>query len=100
MGICPSCGKPFDSEEAEMVLFQCKGCEEFTEEDDGPLYECNSCGNVYTRGATDNENHICPECHRFGAKSAEMGCPNCQADELVEVTVIRCPHCEHTEAIA
>ena len=94
MKTCPACGKTYELEDAEVETFECQECEEFSDEDDGPLYECSSCGHVYTRGATDNDNHICPQCHRFGSRQADMGCPKCQAGELLLVTLIRCPHCE------
>lgn len=99
MATCQSCGKYYDHREARTEMFQCIDCEAYSEDDDGPLYECGSCGNVYTRESTEGGNHICPQCHRFGMKLAEAGCPSCQQGELIIATVTRCPHCEAVEDI-
>lgn len=73
--------------------YKCLECDEYTEGDDGPLYECSS-GTVFTRGSSANENHQCPECNKFGAKQAEHGCPACQHGELESMSLWFCGNCD------
>lgn len=66
--ICEDCGALVPVEDAEGV---------------GPLYECGDCGTRYTRGTSaDGESHRCPDCNKFGAKVADVGCPDCEEGEL------------------
>lgn len=89
---CNNCSKSL-SDETPLDLFECIHCGEFALDDDGPLYECGTCGNVYTRGSTSGDNHICDKCHKFGMKMAEHGCSNCKTGELQVVTGYECPNC-------
>jgi hypothetical protein len=71
-------------------LFFCGGCDKTYEEDAvtdaGPLYECGGCGTIFTRSTSANDNHQCPECNKFGAKMADVSCPEGCEDELEERT--------------
>lgn len=91
---CKYCKKEIDTSES-FDGFVCEECGEVSEDDDGPLYECSSCGAVFTRGSSANDNHQCPDCNKFGAKQAEHGCSACQSAEANVVTIIQCPHCEN-----
>lgn len=78
----------------EQSALKCVECDAIVDSDDGPLYECSSCGEVFTRGTSANDNHQCPTCNKFGAKQAEQGCPECNAGELESVTVYYCQNCD------
>lgn len=59
----------------------------WTEEDDvhEPLYECEDHG-VFSRRQTEQGNHQCPECNKFGAKISEYSCPE-ECEEEMESLV-------------
>jgi hypothetical protein len=48
----------------------------WTIEDDieEPLYECADCGE-FSRRDTENGDHRCPQCNKFGAKLDDYSCP-------------------------
>lgn len=55
---------------------------------DSPLYECNSCGTLFTRdGSFDGCSHRCPNCGKFGSKLGPTACPECEGQVLEEVEV-------------
>jgi transposase len=68
---------------------QCQGCEKIFDESEsgGRLYECNECGN-FRQDETDNQNHQCPNCHKFGHKVSEHTCPDGCSDEVEEIEAI------------
>ena len=72
----------------EAIAWRCEGCEaEFTDEDadqgQGPLYECGECGTQFTRdNSADGDSNRCPDCNKFGAKMADLACPECGEGEL------------------
>lgn len=66
----------------------CDACDAFIDPDDvgPPLYECGTCG-TFNRDQSENENHQCPSCSKFGAKVADDSCPECETGELDAGTV-------------
>lgn len=67
------------------------GCE-ISEDVGGPIYECGSCGTVFS---FDNEgSNRCPDCNKFAAKYCDISCTQCEgeAEELQEAWP--CPECE------
>lgn len=77
-------------------VYNCDGCDTvYGDGDDGlePVYECNSCGEVFTRSNSNNgNNHQCPQCLKFGAKLSDHGCTNCnQETEMMDGVV--CDEC-------
>lgn len=76
---------------------RCVDCEAIIDPADwelGPLYEC-SCGTRFTReSSADGSGHRCPDCNKFGARAADLGCPECNEGELLEMEVVRCFICD------
>jgi len=71
--------------EREVFDFECQACEhQFNDGDEGgPLYECSSCGTEFTReDSADGDSNRCPNCNKFGAKVADLTCPECQSGEV------------------
>ena len=69
----------------EVFDYECQACEhQFNDGDEGgPLYECSRCGTTYTRDeSADGDSNRCPNCNIFGAKVADLTCPECQSDEV------------------
>ena len=70
------------------TAYVCESCEEVHMEGDidtdDHAYECGNCGTTFLRSETDNYNHQCPECKKFGAKYADIPCPQCH-EEMEEV---------------
>jgi len=69
----------------ETFDYECQSCEhQFNDGDEGgPLYECSRCGQSYTReDSADGDSNRCPNCNIFGAKVADLTCPECQSDEV------------------
>ncbi|HWW00477.1 MAG TPA: hypothetical protein VNZ64_12330 [Candidatus Acidoferrum sp.] len=68
------------------TTYKCEECGEDFDESRlaGPLYECGDCGVRFTQDTSaDGNGHRCPECNKFGAKVADLGCPECGEGELV-----------------
>lgn len=86
---------------AEGVLidgYTCLNCEEVMDdsnvEEDNPLYECGSCGTVFSRfDSADGDSHRCPDCGKFGSKLGDIACPECGEGELEAVTLLQCEVC-------
>ena len=72
-------------------MWWCEHCEKFYDdeqvEENGPIYECGSCGNVFLR--SENESHQCPSCNKFGSKLYDQSCPEGCTDELESVEVLK-----------
>lgn len=72
----------------DAIAWRCASCEvEFTDADadqgQGGLYECGECGSTFSRGnSADGDSNRCPDCNRFGAKLADLACPECGEGEL------------------
>lgn len=65
-------------------VLKCPGCDHiWTNEDDinEPLYECEEHG-LFSRRQTEQGNHQCPECSKFGSKVADVSCPEECTEEL------------------
>jgi len=66
---CASCGAEFAGDGAD--------------QGQGSVYECGGCGARYNReGSADGASNRCPDCGHFGAKLAELACPECGEGEL------------------
>jgi len=76
--------------------YVCESCEAHVDEDDieSALYECGNCSTVFTRESSANYNHQCPQCHKFGSKIADKGCPECNEGELTEFKGWACTVCD------
>ena len=62
--------------------------------DDNTLYECGSCGTVFTRAnSADGMSHRCPQCNKMSGKLSENGCPECGEAEVETKEGMKCPHC-------
>jgi DNA-directed RNA polymerase subunit RPC12/RpoP len=68
----------------------CEHCEKFYDdeevEENGPIYECGSCGNQFPKSETGT--HQCPQCQKFGSKLYDQSCPEGCTDELESVEVL------------
>ena len=62
MKVCPECGIT----EVEM---------EFE-----PIYECNNCGEKFTKSNSADDGHQCPQYNRFAAELSDYGCPECNEE--------------------
>lgn len=74
----------------KITVLRCPDCEMiFNEEPDNnepePVYECNSCGEAFSRSNSyTGYNHQCPSCAKMASKVSDQGCPDCGV-ELEEV---------------
>jgi DNA-directed RNA polymerase subunit RPC12/RpoP len=76
------------------TFYICEDCETvLDEEPEGPAYECGSCGETFSREMTENGDHRCPQCNKFGGKAGDYGCPEC-GGQMEAVEGVKCPHCE------
>jgi predicted RNA-binding Zn-ribbon protein involved in translation (DUF1610 family) len=72
----------------DAIAWRCAGCDAEltdaeTDQDQGALYECGSCGSSFSRAnSADGESNRCAECGHFGAKLADLACPECGEGEL------------------
>lgn len=74
--------------------YKCLGsCEEFNPDEGGPVYECSVDGMTFTPDESPYENHQCPECNRFSAKTLEESCVTCKS-EVEETVMLRCLSCD------
>jgi len=64
--------------------FWCSDCEQGWESDSEllALYECGSCGTV-------SSERRCEQCHKFMARSSEMGCPECEQPVDAQAQLVR-----------
>ncbi|MDM7940114.1 MAG: hypothetical protein QUS07_07220 [Methanothrix sp.] len=80
---CPECDTLFDIQDVEAT---------------DPVYECSSCGEVFTRSNSyDGDSHKCPQCGKFGSKVEDTCCPDCEAPINVpreRIEGFQCPECE------
>lgn len=81
----------------QVAAFRCEECHDLCLEDDinddDALYECSSCGNTFNRESTENNDHRCPECNKFGARQEGRVCPNCSEGVVEPVIAWACPKC-------
>ncbi len=75
----------------DAIAWRCASCgveltEDEADQDQGPLYECGSCGATFSlAGSADAESNRCPECKQFGRKLAVLSCPACEEGGLEPV---------------
>lgn len=70
----------------EVTGYKCTGCDavvsDASVDEEEVLYECGSCGE-FKRSETDNEDHRCPHCQKFGSRSGGgLLCPECEEAAL------------------
>lgn len=74
-------------------MWVCNACNEIQEDEpeEDAVYECSNCGN-FKRSDTDNGNHQCPQCKKFGSKVTGSGplCPECEEGICVEQDIDVC----------
>lgn len=94
---CKYCQSELDRSKVEQRLY-CSSCEQVCDpEDDSEvtrMYECNSCGNTFSRDEGEGRGNTCPDCHKWASVQYEQACADCQDDELGKIAVIKCPSCE------
>lgn len=76
---------------SERTIWTCTcGGSEDEEPDADTLYECQDDG-TFKRSDTENNNHQCPQCKKFGSKQAEGPiCPDCSEAVMEEQSVDGC----------
>jgi DNA-directed RNA polymerase subunit RPC12/RpoP len=72
--------KGVDVDALLVEMYRCEECNNLYDEEQalegGPLYECGECGMTFSRANSANDNHQCPDCHKFGSKVADVSCPD------------------------
>ena len=72
----------------------CQECGEISEGTaEAPLYECGGCEKIFNRNQTDNGDHRCPDCNKFGSKLADDCCVSCETGVVDAVVFVECPLC-------
>ena len=74
----------------DAIAWHCTSCEaELTDDGadqgQGALYECADCGPFSRGNSADGDSNRCPNCGHFGAKLADLACPECNEGELEPV---------------
>jgi len=75
-------------ENGDSFTCECSECEaKFIDTSDAqPLYECSSCGSIFTEeNSADGGSNRCPDCNKFAAKISDLGCPECGQGEIEEI---------------
>lgn len=72
-------------------MWYCEPCEMFYDDEeaeaDGPLYECQHCGNTFNMGEAGS--HQCPQCNKFASKLSDVACPQGHTEEMESVEVLK-----------
>jgi Zn-finger nucleic acid-binding protein len=79
----------------KLTAYKCESCEEISESfEDEPLYECNGCGNRFTRSnSADGDSSRCPTCQKFSGKVSDTVCEKCGEGEVTEIEAMHCTIC-------
>ncbi len=77
-----------------LVCGTCDNAVTTDDHEDGPLYECQSCGRQFARSnSADGESHRCPDCNKMAGKAGDYGCGECDEEMEIKDGAI-CPHCD------
>ena len=79
---------------ADGHFWYCDECETYSEESGGNQYECSECGETFTRATSANDNHQCPDCMKFGARTGEQGCIECGEAAVEQREAVQCMGCD------
>lgn len=84
---------------SEVSVYVCQECgeesDDFLEE---PLYECGSCGTVFTRSnSADGDSHRCPDCGKMSSRISQHSegvCEQCEQGVVEEESRFECDYCQ------
>lgn len=79
----------------KITAFKCEACGAISENyDDEPLYECQTCGNIFARSnSADGDSSRCPSCQKFSGKIADTACSECGEGEVTKIEALHCTVC-------